>query len=105
MTKNEKKAITALKKQLEASFSILDLKLYGSKTQNTDTPESDIDLMIVLDQITPKIEAQIDKIVFDINLKYDCLISTLIFSTEEIQNGPLSESPIYKNIIKFGVSV
>jgi len=36
-------------------------------------------------------------------LAYDCLISVVIFSRWEVEEGPLSESPLYKRILKEGV--
>jgi len=100
---NEKKALNALKNTLEEKYNVLDLRIYGSKAKGTDVQGSDIDIMIVLEDHSPAIESEIDDLIFDINLKYDCLISALYFGRNELEFGPLAESPIYKKIIQEGL--
>lgn len=102
---NEKKALNALKNILTEKYNILDFKIYGSKATDTDVQDSDVDVMIVLEDHSPTIESEIDDLIFDINIKYDCLISALFFSREELEFGSLSESPIYKKIMQEGISL
>lgn len=101
----EKNAIKEVKQYLSENFDLLDLRVFGSKVKETDTAESDTDIMAVLDNYDPLIEARIDSQVFKINLKHDCLISVLLYSREEIERGPLGESPLYKKVIKEGIPV
>jgi hypothetical protein len=61
--------------------------------------------MIVLENLTPEIESQIDDLIFELNIKYDCLIQALYFSRNEIEVGPLAESPIYRHIQQEGISL
>ena len=81
----------------------MDSKIYGSKARGTDTPDSDLDGMLVIDNLTPLVESEIDDLIFEINLEYDCLITALFFDHEELEFGPLSASPIYKKILREGV--
>lgn len=101
----EIKALLELKSILLKKFSVIDFKIFGSKVKNKFTPESDIDVMIELKEYNFETEKEIDRIIFEINLKYDVLISALIISKYEIEIGPLSESPIYKIIQKEGISI
>jgi predicted nucleotidyltransferase len=102
---NELEALRTLKDFLSSKFELLDFRIFGSKVRNEDSLDSDIDVMIVLGKTNPEIESQIDDMIFEINLKNDCFISTVIFSREELEKGPLNESPIYKVIKKEGVSL
>ena len=101
---NEKKALKELQENLQNNYSLVDFKLYGSKSKGTDQPESDLDVMIILEDLSPEIESEIDDLIFEINLKYDCLITSLYFSRSELEHGALSESPIYKKIKQEGVT-
>ena len=105
LKKNEETAIRTLKEVLSERFNVIDLRVFGSKARGEDTPESDIDVFIELDDTDPDIESQIGDIVFRINLKYDTFITTTIFRRKEIEEGPMSESPIYKTILKEGVYI
>jgi predicted nucleotidyltransferase len=105
LKENEKIAIRSLKEELVKRFKLVDLWLFGSKARGEDTRESDIDIMIELAETNPETESQIYDIVYDINLKNDTFISLIIFSKYEIDEGPMSESPIYKIIQKEGVLI
>lgn len=102
---NEKVAILHLKKALKERFNLLDFCIFGSKARGDALPESDIDVMIEIENYTPEIESVIDDLVFEINLAHDCFISTIIFSKKELEEGPLAESPLYKAIEQEGIRI
>lgn len=103
LKRNERKALLKLKKILSIKFDLLDFRIFGSKVRKESIRESDIDVMIVLGELNPSIESQIDDIIFEINLENDCLISAIIFNKKELEEGPMEESPIYKAINREGV--
>jgi DNA polymerase sigma len=102
---DEKKALKELKIALAENHQLLDFRVFGSKARGTDVKDSDLDVMIVLEEHSPKIESCIDDLIFDINLKYDCFITAIFFSRNELEAGPMSESPIYKKIMTEGISL
>lgn len=101
----EKNALLALKKILSEKYDLLDFRVFGSKAREEDTPESDIDVMIELAEISPWIEAEIDSLIFTINLEYDCFISAVLFGKKELEEGPLDQSPLYRVIEREGISL
>lgn len=105
LKESEKTALMELKKILEKDYGLLDFRIFGSKARGEDSPESDIDLMIELSKVSPKIESEIDKIIFSINLRYDCFISAVIFSKIELEEGPMDQSPLYRVIEREGVRI
>ncbi|HOL21979.1 MAG TPA: nucleotidyltransferase domain-containing protein [bacterium] len=105
LKENELKAIRELKKILSTRVRIVDFKIFGSKVRGNDTSDSDIDIMLVIEKVAPKIVSELDRIIFEINLKYDTFISSIIIGKDEIEKGPMSESPIYKTIQKEGIGV
>jgi len=102
---NEIRAVLELKRALAARFKILDFRVFGSKARGDASPDSDIDVMIVVDGYTPEVEHVVSDLVFEINLSHDCFISTVIFGREELEEGPLSESPLYKIVEKEGIKM
>jgi len=105
MTRKEKTALEELKRVLQERYGVRSVMVYGSKARGDDSPDSDIDVMIVLDDHTPEAEAAIDELVYDINLAHDCLISVVIFGSQELEEGPLGESPLYKRVLAEGIPV
>ena len=103
LNENEKTALVKLKEALQAKFKLVDFYIFGSKVHGTSTLESDIDVMIEIEDYNPVVESDIDDLVFKINLEHDCFISTVLFGRKEIEDGPLGESPLYKVIAKEGV--
>lgn len=98
LEKNEYTALHRLKKGLEERLVLIDFKIFGSKARGDASEGSDIDVMIELEKYTPANESIVDDLIFSINLEYDTFISATIFGREELEAGPLSESPIYKVI-------
>ncbi len=105
MTREEKTALEELKRALRDRYGVRCMMVYGSKARGDDSPDSDIDVMIVVDDYTPESETAIDELVYDINLAHDCLISVVIFGRQELEEGPLGESPLYKRVLAEGISV
>jgi predicted nucleotidyltransferase len=105
LKKNEEGAVNTLKLALSAKFDLLDFRLFGSKARGDSRAGSDIDVMIILDRSDSQTRSVVYDIVFEINLKHDTFISTTIFSKKEIEEGPMSESPIYKIVQKEGIPI
>lgn len=105
LNENERKALQTLKSVLSDKFNIADFRIFGSKVRGEATEESDIDVMIVLYEVNSDIRSKIYDVVFEANLEYETFISTTLFSKREIEEGPMSESPIFKTIQREGVPV
>ena len=102
---NEKSALLELKKKLQERYGLLDFRIFGSKARGEDSPDSDIDVMIKLPEISFVIESEIDKIIFSINLKNDCFITAVLFGKKELEEGPMDQSPLYKAIEREGITI
>lgn len=102
---NDIQAIDELKKRLLSHFAIIEMKIFGSKARGDSTQDSDIDLMIKLNERDYKTESEIFSMIYDINLEYDVFICPFFISQKQIIDGPLSESPIYKAIEREGLSL
>ena len=105
LTENERAALSKLKKTLSERSDLVDFRVFGSKARGEASPESDVDVMIELEDYNPSTESEIDDIIFKINLEHDCFISAVIFGRRELEEGPLGESPLYRVIAQEGIAV
>jgi predicted nucleotidyltransferase len=103
LAENEKRALKELREELFAKYPIIEIRLYGSKAREAASPDSDIDVMIEIPDYDREIVANIDDIIYRINLEHDVFISALVFGRDELEEGPMSEAPIYKVIQREGV--
>lgn len=105
LKENEQTALRVLKDGLSSRYDLLDFRLFGSKARGDGDDNSDIDVMIKLEAFTPDIRMEIYHLAFDASLEYECLISPVIYTAREIEDGPLSESPLYKMIMREGIKL
>jgi uncharacterized protein len=84
--------------------NLVEIILYGSYARNDFNENSDIDLLVVLNKLDSA-GKEIDNIVdaiYDINLKYNTLISVVPISNDDYRN---INSPLLLNIRKEGVLI
>ena len=105
LNQDELNALTRLKSFLQEQEKFVDLLVFGSKVLDSSTSESDIDVLIIVREFERDLQASIDDMIFELNLEYDCLISAVIFSQDELEHGPMSESPLYRTAIQEGIRV
>ena len=106
LKKKEKKALLELKKILFNSFSVSEIILYGSKARGNFDKESDIDVLVILNnKVNDDIREKIFSISFKIEVKYDVIFG-IIIENKDFWISPLAEAmPIYKNIYMEGVII
>jgi predicted nucleotidyltransferase len=99
----EKKALQQLKKELSQRYNLYWLKIIGSKVRGDSDKESDIDVVIVLDNVNWDIEKQVYELCFHIGLEYDVLISPIIYSVQETNDTLIKATPFFMSVEKEGV--
>lgn len=105
LTEPEKKAIIELKEVLTERYNLLEMRLFGSKARGPTDWESDIDLYILLEDYNWGVEMEICRLCFEIGLKYDVLLSPVLFSQKEVENRFVRATPFFKTIQKEGIPI
>lgn len=100
---NERSALVQLKEALGARFELVDFRVYGSAVRGTASDDSDLDVILEITRVSSETVAQIDDIVYEVNLANDTFVSTVVFGSDELNSGPLSESPLYKAAMREGI--
>ncbi len=80
--------------------------LYGSEARGDAAPESDIDLLILLDKdkVTLEDEEKITYPIYLLELKTGILISPMVLAKKSWENRPL-KTPFYINVMNEGVEI
>ncbi|OBQ32387.1 MAG: nucleotidyltransferase [Anabaena sp. CRKS33] len=104
---NELKTILSqIEFQLKKHYGqkLFQLVLFGSQAREDARPDSDIDILIVLNEtVNPGEEIkQTGKMIADLSLENDVVISRLFMDKEQFING---SEPLLRNIRKEGITL
>jgi uncharacterized protein len=94
-----------LKSRLSQITQIDQLVIFGSRARGGADHESDMDVFIEVPALTPDLRRSISEIAWEVGLENDLLISTLVATPEDIQDGLLGANPILRAIEQEGVSI
>ena len=97
--------VRRLRRDLPAN--IVDLRLFGSEARGQASPESDIDVLVVVqpDDERVALETRIVDIAFDVNLEFNVFISPSVV-TPAILNHPVwRESPFIETVLREGAAL
>jgi predicted nucleotidyltransferase len=68
--------------------NLLALRLFGSKAQGRDTADSDIDVLVLINEYSLEIEDHVLEIAFDVNLEHEVYISPRVIG-QDVLNDPV----------------
>ena len=85
--------------------NLLDLRLFGSKATGRDTVESDIDILVIVDEATVTIEDSVLAIAFDVNLAHDVYISPRVVERAILQHPVWSGTLFVRTAIRDGIAL
>ncbi|RJP35562.1 MAG: nucleotidyltransferase domain-containing protein [Candidatus Omnitrophota bacterium] len=106
LSPKDQNAIEETIRLLRDRFPVLQIVLYGSKSTGTDDEESDIDLLLLTERVLSWREQDaVTEALYDVELRHDVVISTLVISHEQWINGPYTCLPIYGEIQREGVEL
>lgn len=105
LTESEKTALNELKKRLARDFQLVDMRLFGSRAREEGDPESDLDVLIILEMSDWEIEKRIYDLAFNLDLKHDVVISTIIYSRADFESPLNKASGFYSELQRDGVKL
>ena len=105
LSPNDGAAIKAAGQVLLTRFPVERVILFGSKARGTDDAESDIDLLVLTSrELTWREREEVVDALYDIQLRYDVLLSPLVVPTAEWEVGLYSVLPLHHEIERDGIA-
>jgi len=103
LSSTERAALAELKEILARQFDVQDIRLFGSRARGMGSPESDLDLFIVLSRVDWEIEKAIYTLCFELSVKYNLLLAPVLYSRAEIEDSRIQATPFYRVIQREGL--
>ena len=85
--------------------NLLALKLFGSKATGQDSPESDIDVLVVVRTLEASVEDLVLDIAFDVNLMHDVYISPKVIPKAVLEDPVWRITPFLRHLEKEGIAL
>lgn len=82
---------------------LIEVKLFGSKARGEDAADSDIDLLVVVNEACVEIEDQVLDIAFEVNLKHEVYISPRVVDRAILDDPVWKITPFLQTVSKEGV--
>lgn len=82
---------------------VLDLRVFGSRARGDAAPGADLDLFIELESATPEVRGQISEIAWEVGFEMDRVISTVVVTRDELEQGAMGANPLVREVEREGV--
>ena len=82
----------------------LDIRVFGSRARGDSSPDSDLDVFVVVEQATRDIEKYVSDCAWEAGFDQDVHIVPVVVGQDKI-NGVLKESVFILNVYREGITV
>ena len=101
----DRKIARQFRRRLEKITPIWRLVVYGSRARGDSEAESDLDLFIVLPEVSSDLRSRIYDLAWEVGFENGIVISTFIASIQALSNSPLAANPLLRVIETEGIVV
>jgi predicted nucleotidyltransferase len=109
MGEQDRNIVMELKQRLpvEVKSHLAKLILYGSRARGDAADDSDLDLIALVDEKTPELEALMEDVAYRLMWDHDFqpIISLKVFSEERFRQAAAKGLSFYRNIEREGVEL
>lgn len=104
MTPQDRKLLNLFGKRVRGLASDAFICAFGSRARGAAHPDSDLDLCVVLPEVTRELRDAIYAIAWEIGFEEGRMLAPVLFSREDFDRAPLSASTLVANIRRDGVA-
>ena len=79
--------------------------VFGSRVRGDARPDSDLDVLVLVEHLTPAIRKLISLCAWEVGFDADILLQTVVMTREQVERGPEQSSLLMLAINEEGVAV
>jgi len=104
MRESDLKIVKKFKDLVSKKVKILEIRVFGSRTREDFTEESDLDVFVIVEKLDRETEKYISDCAWEAGFPEDVVIVPVVVSKETMEQGNIRESAFIKNIYKEGIA-
>lgn len=109
MREKDRSIVQDLKRRLseEMQHHVERFIVFGSRARGDAPADSDLDLIVLVDEKTPELEKALDDVAYEVMWDHDFspIISLKVFSTASFESAVARDLSFYKNVDSHGITV
>jgi len=105
MQEKDLRVLEKFKSLVSQKVKVLEIRVFGSRAREDASPESDLDVLVVVDYLDHSIERYISDCAWEAGFPEDVIIMPVAISLDTLKNSPIRESVFIKNVYQEGITV
>ena len=105
MQEKDRRVLEKFKSLVSQRAKVLEIIVFGSRAREDATPESDLDVLVVVDYLDHSIERYISDCAWEAGFPEDVIVMPILISMDTLKNSPMRESVFIKNVFREGITV
>lgn len=105
MQEKDLKVIERFKSLISQRVKVHEIRVFGSRARGAATEESDLDVLVVVENLDHEIERYISDCAWEAGFPEDIVVMPIAISLDTLKNSPIRESVFIKNVYREGVTV
>lgn len=103
MDQKDLEILKKFRRLLSEKVQVNQVILFGSRARGDAEPDSDMDVLVIIENKTDEIEDFVSDCAWEAGFYHGIVVSPVVYSRDEWENGPEHFSPFVQNVLAEGV--